>query len=270
MIPPPPSRRVFLAGISGAGKSTAAWRIWLAPVPRRLLIDYTGEWGRHADVTTYTPGATVDAIRRLAPSGHWTVAAALDPDDDLPELIDWMIPLPDLARSPIRALGGVTMLIDEIDVAAPPGTMRKHIRTAWRRSRHVGLSIIAATQRPEAVSREVSSQSQDVLAMMVVERAAFEYLKSVCQIEPAALRAWTAKHPHGGLYLNRTTGQRAALTEQGQWVRAPDLATVPAQALPPAPPVAPLPARPLASASASPVDSPERELESESELELEP
>lgn len=240
MIPPPASRRVFLAGISGAGKSTAAWRIWLAPVPRRLIIDYTGEWGRHADVTTYTPGSTVDAIRRLAPAGHWTIAAAVDPEDDLPELIDWMIPLPDLSRSPIRALGGITMLIDEIDVAAPPGSMRKHIRTGWRRGRHVGLSIVAATQRPEAVSREVSSQSQDVLAMMIVERAAFEYLKSVAQIEPAALRAWTAKHPHGGLYLNRTTGQRAALTEQGQWVRAPELPG--ALPLPTPLPVAPLPA----------------------------
>lgn len=247
--PPPPSRRVFIAGISGAGKSTAGWRIWLQPAPRHLLIDYTGEWARHAHVTTYTPGATVDAIRRLAHQGRWTIAAALDPDDDLPELVQWMVPLPDLTRSPIRTLGGVTMLLDEVDVAAPPGSLRPHIRTLFRRSRHVGLSLVTATQRPEAVSREVTSQSQDVLAMMVVERAAYDYLRAVAQIDPGTLRAWTAQHPHGGLYVNRTTGARAALTEQGKWVhlqaaalpnpgdqRAPRRAApLPAAALPPSP-----------------------------------
>lgn len=223
---PPPSTKVFIAGVSGSGKSTAAWEYWLRPFPRRLLIDATGEYQDRADVVTFDAPDTIDAVLELAPRGRWTIAAAIDPDDDLPQLVDWLMPLPELHRSPVVALGGAVLLIDEADLAAPPGDRRKHLRNLFRRGRHIGLSIVATTQRPESVSREVSSQCPQALLLRLVEPAALEYMRTITQLPPAAvqaLRRYWEQHPHGGLWLDRSTGRQALLTESRRWVAGAQL-----------------------------------------------
>lgn len=210
-----PTVRVFIAGSSGSGKSTAAWRHYLQFFPRRILLDFTGEWDEHADIIVTTVHGLSVALRKLAHKGKWTISAALDGDDAIAELVDYLIPVPRLEDSPIRQVGGAVLLVDEVDLIAPPRSMRQEVRTLWRRSRHVGLSIVATTQRPEAVSREVSAQSQQVLCLQLVEPAALDYMADLMRVDLSSLPAWWKANPHGGLWRDVLGGRSLWLTEGG-------------------------------------------------------
>jgi hypothetical protein len=214
--------RAFLAGVSGSGKSYAAWTLYLKRFPRRILLDQTGEWGHANPVLGYPgPDYVVEtipqlswAIRHKADKGRWTISIETGLDA-LPELVDYLIPVPDISRSPIRVCHGAVMLMDEVDLVAPPQTARPEVRTLYRRSRHAGLSIVSTTQRPENVSREVSAQSQQVLCLHLVEPRGLDYMADLMQTDLAELAAWTKRHPHGGLWYEVRTGRRLWLTESG-------------------------------------------------------
>lgn len=241
---PPATLRAFLAGNSGSGKSVRAWTLYLKPFPRRLLLDLTGEWTDRADLVTETVPATVDAIRALAGRGRWTVAAGLDAGQ-LPELIDWLIPVPTLHASPILAMGGAVILVDEVDLLAPPGTSKEAVRTLYRRSRHVGLSVVSTTQRPANVSREVSAQSTQAVALHLSEPLDVDYMSELMRWDRPtveAWRAWTRQHPHGGVWQDLRTNRRLFLPEGGPPV-APPAAAVASPAPAPAPDPAPRPTR---------------------------
>lgn len=212
----PATVRAFIAGSSGSGKSTAAWRFYLQNFPRRILLDPTGEWGGNSDATVYNVQELSLQMRRLAPRGRWTISVALDGEDDIEELVDYLIPVPHLERSPIRQMGGAVLLVDEVDLIAPPHTARREIRTLWRRSRHVGLSVVATTQRPESVSREVTAQSQHVLCLQLVEPAALEYMAKIMRVDLSALPAWWNANPHGGLWRDVLAGRSLWLSEDGK------------------------------------------------------
>lgn len=220
MSQPPPSIRVFIAGTSGAGKSTAAWTHYLSRFPRRLLLDYTGEWEHtKPDAEAYDVAGVARAMRAVQSRGRWTIVAAMSPAE-LPELVAYLIPVPQIDHSPVRMVGGVVLLVDEVDLVAPPRGLSEEIRTLWRRSRHAGLSIVATTQRPEAVSREVTAQCWQVLCLHLGEPAALAYMAATMGgLDLTPLQEWTRTHPHGGLWRDQRAGRCLWLTEQGQWVR---------------------------------------------------
>jgi hypothetical protein len=182
-----------------------------------LILDQTGEWTGRVDVETTTVPETVAAIKRLAPQGKWTIAAALD-DDQLPALIRWLIPVPTLGESPVLALGGMVLLVDEVDLVAPQGPPSREIRTLYRRSRHVGLSVISATQRPGNVSREVSAQSQHLIAHFLSEPRDRDYIVDAMRWDrPQTQRwlEWVRRHPHGAVWKEVQTGRLLYLPESG-------------------------------------------------------
>lgn len=234
----PPTIRAFLAGNSGSGKSQRAWTLYLARFPRRLLVDLTGEWEDRADAVALDVPGAVDAIRQLAPRGKWTVAVALDASE-LPELVDWLMPIPNLRASPILAMGGAVLLADEVDLLAAPGTASEAVRTLFRRSRHVGLSVIATSQRPANVSREVSAQSTHALALALSEPRDVDYMVDLMRWDRSGLdrwRQWTYRHRHGAVWRDLRTGQELYLPDAGAAVAWPG---APAPA--PAPVVSPVP-----------------------------
>lgn len=247
---PPATLRAFLAGNSGSGKSVRAWSLYLSAFPRRLLLDLTGEWSDRADQVTDTVAGTVDAIRALAGRGRWTVAAGLDASQ-LPELVDWLMPVPQLHASPILAMGGAVILVDEVDLLAPPGTSKEAVRTLYRRSRHVGLSVVSTTQRPANVSREVSAQSTQAVALHLSEPLDVDYMGELMRWDRPtveAWRAWVHRHPHGGAWQDLRTSRRLWLPESGAPVAVAPAsgggAGVAARAPAPPPPPPPAPRRP--------------------------
>lgn len=221
MIKPPPTIRVFIVGVSGSGKSTAAWRLYLERFPRRILIDQTGEWEERADIVVYDTQEFSWALRKYAPLGRWTICFPVLDDTDFTELVDYLIPVPDTESSPVRLMHGAVILVDEIDLIAPPRTSKREVRTLMRRSRHAGLSVVTCTQRPESVSREVSAQSDHILCMHLVEPDAFDYMGKIMRVDlRTALPEWIARHPHGGLWRAPLTGKTLWLTESGELVAA--------------------------------------------------
>lgn len=214
----PASVRAFIAGVSGSGKSTAAWELYLKHFPRRILLDQTGEWVDEADVVVYDVQEFSWALRKFAPTGKWTISVEILPEDVAP-LVDYLIPVPNVQDSPIRICHGAVMLVDEVDLVAPPHTAKREVRTLWRRSRHIGLSVVATTQRPESVSREVTAQSQHVLCLQLVEPSAYEYMSNIMRTDlTRVLPEWTTRHPHGGLWRESLTGKMRWLTESGELV----------------------------------------------------
>lgn len=209
--------------------------MYLSRYPRRILIDQTGEWsqpdGRSGypgpDVVVYSVPELSHALRKYGPTGRWTISVELGLED-LAELVDYLIPIPQLDRSPIRICGGAVLLVDEVDLIAPPRSMKQEVRTLWRRSRHVGLSVVATTQRPEAVSREVSAQSQHILALHLVEPAALDYMGEIMQRDlTRGLEEWTRRHPHGGLWQEARTRRTLWLEESGALVQPVEELPVP-------------------------------------------
>lgn len=214
---PAPSFRAFIAGATGSGKTTLAWDYYLERMPRRLLLDFTGEWESRADAVVGTVSALAGAVRRYARRGRWTIALAFD-TDEMPELIDWLIPVPDLRRSPVVAVSGCVILVDEVDLIAPQGTATRPVRSLYRRSRHVGLSVVSCTQRPENVSREVSAQTTQAIALRLPEPRAQDYMGRLLGWDDSTLerwQAWTRQHPHGGYWRDLGTGLSLWLPESG-------------------------------------------------------
>lgn len=216
---PAQSVRVFFAGNSGSGKTTLAERMYLAKMPRSIIIDLTGEWSGKVSVSTYSLGECVDAIRSNAKRSHqWRVAVSISPAE-LPGLVQYLIPVPDVRASPVLALGGCAILVDEVDLLAPPGTAKEDVRTLYRRSRHVGLSVISTTQRPANVSREVSAQSTHAVALTLNEARDVDYIARLMRwdgTEVSRWEQWTRQHPHGAVWRNLQTGFQLWIPEKGK------------------------------------------------------
>jgi hypothetical protein len=229
-------------------------------------MDYTGEWEDYADFVTDDVGQMADFFRKVARRGQWTVNYY----GELAPLIAYLIPMDDgsgqgIRNSPILAMGGAVLLADEVDIIAPPRDLSPPVRMLYRRGRHVGLSILSLTQRPEAVSREVSSQSNQALILQLADKRAYEYCEGLGHVELVQrLTAWTSQHPHGGVWWDLRTREERWLTASdtsGKWLTAPKslpvapeapARAVEARGVAPAVPPEGLPARPTsADASAS-------------------
>lgn len=230
--------------------------MYLARIPRRIIVDMLGEWTEDADAEAFTINEAVDAIRHLAArQPRWTVTLALEPEA-IAELVDWMIPLPQLQTSPIVALGGAALLIDEADLIAGPRNYSTAIRTLYRRSRHVGLTLISATQRPANVSREASAMSTQALMMSLSEPRDLKYMVDLIQLSPQLVdryQRWIRKHRHGGLWWHRPSNRFALVPDAGSLLRVqnhPDGVSDDG-------PVAPLPVPPIRHLTQHPLE-PER------------
>ena len=212
-----PTIRVFIAGNSGSGKTTGAWRWYMSRMPRVLVIDQIGEWEERVDFATNSLGDVVTTMQMLRNQSKWTIAYSLS-DGRFVDLVRWLIPRPNVEGSPSIAVGGMTLVIDEADLLAPTGAPEE-VRTLYRRSRHVGLSIISATQRPANVSREVSAQSTHVLAYRLREPRDRDYIADLMRWDSAQITqwvAWTQVHPHGAAWKDLQEGRELWIPETGQ------------------------------------------------------
>ena len=204
-----PSVRSFIAGNSGSGKTTLAWHLYLKRMPRFVVIDQTGEWNGITNREVDTLDELAAVMRELAPKGKWSISYSVA-DDRYEDLVNWLVPVPDISGSPSIAVGGMTLLNDEVDLIAPFGPPPDHIRTLYRRSRHAGLSILSLTSAPGNVSKEVSRQSTHRIALFLDEPGDIAYMTKAMRWTPEQVlywQQWTADHPHGAAFRETQTGR---------------------------------------------------------------
>lgn len=162
--------RVIACGRTLSGKTEWLYRRYLSMEPRLLIVDTIGEWStsRHVEgaITTSGTADTLAALRDLAEIGltEWVIIADLD-RDELVALMERLAPRR-IGDSPVPALGGMAIYLDEVDLLVPVQDAR--LAGLWRRGRHIGLSVYAATQRPASVSKEVSAMV-DVYAVLALD-----------------------------------------------------------------------------------------------------
>lgn len=162
--------RVIATGRTMSGKTEWIWRRYLRHVPRLLIVDTIGEWSstraaslEHARHVTGVQ-ATLQALHDAAEFRSWCIVADLDRDETV-QVADILAPRR-ITDSPVPALGGMAIYLDEVDLMVPLGDSR--LAGLWRRGRHVGLSVYAATQRPASVNKEVSAMV-DVYALLPLD-----------------------------------------------------------------------------------------------------
>lgn len=188
----PSSARVFVAGATGTGKSHFLRNVLLPKQPRAIVLDYTADFYAHrrelgANVVVAESLQDVRAhVRKLAGASSWRVLAMLDAAESaqlgrllLPERLH-------SGASLSRALGGVALVCDELNQFAPHNAPAD-ILNLWRRGRHVGLTILGATQAPADVAPVVRGMSRYLVLFQTHEPNALAYFARV--MPPAALEA---------------------------------------------------------------------------------
>lgn len=190
---PPPSSRAFACGVTGTGKTHLLRELWIERAPRVLLLDHLGEWGAP---DAFDLRQLVERLRQAAGRDRWRIVASLDPEE-VAKLAEILIPFGDArGKSFAAAVGGMALALDEADQLAGRSCDRR-ISGLWRRGRHVGLSIYAATQRPADVHRAVTSQSQWIAVTKVYEPRDMLYLSQL--LTPDAMDALGEVPQYGAL-----------------------------------------------------------------------
>lgn len=181
------SKRVFACGVTGSGKTAFLARHFLDKEPRLLVVDNTGEWEERGTApATYGLAETAAALGEYAreKAKSWRHIAYLDTEEVEELSARLLIPVPHIKRGYSAGVGGMALMLDEVDVFTPGGQSSAELRNLWRRGRHCGLSVYAATQRPANVSKEVTSQCRYLVILRQHETRDVEYLRGIIGKSP--------------------------------------------------------------------------------------
>ncbi len=188
----PASVRVFACGMTESGKGHWLRALFLSRFPRILTLDPLGEVGANGLVSggRVYRASTLPELRQalslaVRNGRRWHVVATIQPND-FPELCRMLVPpvIVDGKCFPLL-VGGMAIDMQELDLIAPSNPVPE-VRGLWSRSRHVGLSIAGATQRPHGVSPIIRSQSRFHLICRQDEPADMKYLAEYLPAEAAA------------------------------------------------------------------------------------
>lgn len=175
----------LVVGRTGSGKTRLISRVFGPRHARRITIDSVGE-GRRLYPDAVEVFGLSDVLSMLAAwaeedVNEWHMVAVITPSETA-ELMRALVPVyaPNVS-SLAGDMGGVCVECSEIDVYLPVSGSNAEITLAWTnalaRGRHVGCSILAATQRPHQVARIVSSQASRIVAFSTHEPRDVKWLK---------------------------------------------------------------------------------------------
>lgn len=181
MSAPVPSTRAVAMGITGSGKTTILRSLFVDPAPRVIALDVTGEW-EGLPGFPHVARSLDGLLRALEHFGRerarrWHIAAQLG-DDETQELARLLVPEMAPRTGLAAAWNGLALAVDEADTFAPQSA-ESHVRALWKRGRHAGLSIYAATQRASSCHRDVTSQSRWLVVTQTHEPRDLAYLRSL-------------------------------------------------------------------------------------------
>lgn len=164
-----------------SGKGHWLRALFLRSMPRVLTVDPNGEM-QPLDGLKVWRAYSLDEVRAslalaVKSTNRWQVIAQLAPSE-FPALAQMLVPnVVREGRAFPLLCGGMTLDVQELDLVAgmsvPP-----EVHSLWARSRHVGLSICGASQRPHRVAVVVRSQSRFHLVCRQDEPADIAYLRA--------------------------------------------------------------------------------------------
>lgn len=199
----PPSLRTYSCGRTMSGKTTLLRNLWADRQARVLVLDQTGEFIEPGALVVDTMPQLVAALRQVAGRDRWRICAMI-PETDYPALARLLLPgVQSRVRSYCEAVGGLALIVDECDLVAGRGADHA-VTSLWRRGRHVGLSLIAATQRPADVHRVVTSQSQWISISQLHEGRDRDYIRAL--LPSSARDAFDGLQQYWALLLDTVKG----------------------------------------------------------------
>ena len=218
----PPSERVFVTGVSGSGKTEFIYRRVLPRFPRLLLIDQTGEWSQRFPDRgiVYGYDATVAKLREQVGYREWWVFAYLE-KEELERLAEKvLVPVPNPRKGFSANVGGMALYLDEVDVVCPNSRTTPALQHLWRRGRHASLSVVAASQRPAQVSKEVVSQCNQIVTLAQHEPNDVAYLTKLLGKPVAAqMLAHVNRVQYGAFVWYTLEGRGEMLDAKGKVIR---------------------------------------------------
>jgi hypothetical protein len=172
---------VSVFGRSGSGKTNFLSRRVAPAFPRRITFDLTGETEKLYPGAVQLRGARAtftvlrELWRRRVDRWHLCVSA---PTDEIAAVVAHLCPLHDgAALSLAGAWGGIAVESFELDTLFPVGLGSRAWETAYLRGRHVGLSLLCASQYPALVHRAASSQSTRIVLFSLIEPRQVDYAR---------------------------------------------------------------------------------------------
>lgn len=175
------SDRVFACGDTGTGKSYFLSRQVLPKYPRCIILDVTGEmWQQRralgAGVLCETAADVVRTVQKTAGRPAWRIYAVLS-RAETHKLAAVLTPEERIASAPSlsRAVGGLALYCDELETLAGHASPEV-VNGLWNRGRHVGLTIIGATQYPASVKPLVRGASRLFVVGQLSDPNAVDYL----------------------------------------------------------------------------------------------
>lgn len=197
---PPPSVRAFVAGSTGTGKSYHLRNVLLANHRKAIVLDFTGDFAHnrrelkgHVEIAE-TLDDLKPILRRMAERRDvWRVLAMLNQGECI-ALARALVPERIYSGASVaKALGGCALVCDELAQFAPHSA-DPAIRALWQRGRHVGLTILGASQAPTDVHPNVRGMSRYLVMFHLHEPNAVEYFARVVPPEGIAIATNLGKH----------------------------------------------------------------------------
>jgi energy-coupling factor transporter ATP-binding protein EcfA2 len=192
---------VALVGPTGQGKTTLA----LALLPRRQY---------RVIVATKPRDAT---LSQLARQGYVTVREW--PPPVLPERVilwpRWRGPEDTLhqarvirdALDAMFAAGGWSVMADDVQYLTDMLALGRTLRLLWLQARAIRVSVLAATQRPTRVPREMWDQSTHLFLWQTANETELRALSGMSGANTRLIRSVVEALPqHHALYVNARTG----------------------------------------------------------------
>lgn len=182
-----PHEVVTVVGRTGSGKTRIIAKKFGPRHARRITLDSMGECeALYPDAfRAFGLPSVYAAMNAWAEANvtEWHIVAIL-PEEEVGMLMAKLAPQYDgKTESLAKAFGGVCVECFEVDLYLPVsgagGGITRAFQNAVARGRHVGLSLLFATQRPAQCHRILTSQSQHVVSFAMHEPNDLRWLASV-------------------------------------------------------------------------------------------
>lgn len=167
---------ITVLGTRGTGKSTLARKIsgaW----PRKVIIDPINDWTEGLIVRSFNEFSLKLGQFKREEKRSFTIIFRFSPDDhNKEEILDEVLRL-------CFHFTDLQVIIDEVQLFASPQYVSTYLKNILFLGRHKKVSLMAITQRPSQLNKNILSQSAHVFAGQLHEKNDLRVISDFLQIE---------------------------------------------------------------------------------------